>query len=64
MSPRASRTIRRVLDLPRLPKSMSKAQRVWYRSLKAKYRALPAPAKRLFLDNVTALKSTMPTVTA
>lgn len=57
MSPRAARNIRLALDLPRLPKDMSKVERLHYRQTKARYNALPAPAKATFLDDVHWLKA-------
>lgn len=59
MTSRVAREIRRLLNLPRLPKAMSPLQRKAYRTVKAKYAALPAPARARFLANVELLKSTM-----
>jgi len=58
MNNRKARAIRRALALPRLPKTMSSADRAFYRAVKARYDALPAgPAREVFLDNITALKT-------
>ncbi len=56
MNNRAARSIRKVLDLPRLPKSMNALEREQYRQAKRTYNALPAPERSTFLDDVTKLK--------
>ena len=57
MNSRKARSLRRVLDLPRLPKQMSESQRHLYRSAKRRYSELPSPARDTFLDDVTELKT-------
>lgn len=59
MSPRVARSLRALLNLPRCPRDMDPKQRLAYRSIKARYLALPSPARALFLSNVALLQSTM-----
>lgn len=56
MTNRQAREIRRVLELPRIPKTMNTQERLHYRQTKARYTKLPWPAKSIFLDDVTALR--------
>ena len=56
MSPKKARELRRVLDLPRLPKMMNEMERLQYRQAKARYAKVPAPGRAAFLDDVTAMK--------
>ncbi len=63
MSPKAARRLRILLDLPRVPRTMSAEQRLSYRQLKARYSALPSNVRALFCANVSALRSTMATAT-
>ena len=58
MSPKKARELRRVLDLPRLPKAMNEMERLQYRQAKARYAKMPVPARATFLDDVAGLKRT------
>ena len=55
MSPKAARTIRAVLGLPRLTKDMTPLQRRQYRFAKRSYLKVPAPERNAFLDSVSSL---------
>lgn len=59
MSPSTARSLRSALGLPRVPKDMTRAQRMAYRSIKRRYLALPAPARALFKANVNLLRDTV-----
>lgn len=56
MNNKKCRELRKVLDLPRLPKMMNAQERRHYRQTKARYVKLSHIAKATFLDDVTALK--------
>lgn len=55
MSPKAARTVRAVLGLPRLTKDMTSLQRRQYRFAKRSYLKVPAPERSTFLDSVSSL---------
>ncbi len=59
MSPRSARTLRAALGFPRIPKTMDAVQRHAYRSVKARFVKLPAPARAMFLANLNLLRGTV-----
>ncbi len=63
MNNRQCRLLKRAFDLPRHPNLMTSPQRMLYRSLKRRFTKLPSVARRMFLDNVTALQNTITTST-
>jgi hypothetical protein len=57
MTNRVCRRLRKLLNLPRVPKTMGTVDRLAYRNLKARFKRLPAPARAIFLANLKTLQA-------